>query len=50
MQIFRDKFALYVGGGITGDSVAENEWDETEIKSQTMADVIERIYMNFVMA
>ena len=50
MQIFRAKFALYVGGGITGDSVAENEWDETEIKSQTMADVIERIYMNFVMA
>lgn len=44
MQVFKDKFALYIGGGITADSDAEKEWDETEIKSQTMADVIERIY------
>ncbi|NJN77137.1 MAG: isochorismate synthase [Saprospiraceae bacterium] len=49
MQVFKDKFALYVGGGITADSNAEKEWDETEIKSQTMADVIERIYMDSVM-
>lgn len=45
MQVFKDKFALYIGGGITADSNAEKEWEETEIKSQTMADVIERIYL-----
>lgn len=49
MQVFKDKFALYVGGGITADSNAEKEWDETEIKSQTMADVIERIYTDSIM-
>jgi isochorismate synthase len=50
MQVFKDKFALYVGGGITADSDALKEWEETEMKSQTMADVIESIYMvsNFV--
>ena len=44
MQVFKDKFALYIGGGITADSNAEKEWEETEIKSQTLADVIERVY------
>lgn len=50
MQVFKDKFALYVGGGITADSDALKEWEETEMKSQTMADVIESIYTvsNFV--
>ena len=45
MQVFKDKFALYVGGGITADSIGEKEWDETEIKSQTLIDVIERVYL-----
>lgn len=45
MQVFKDKFALYVGGGITADSDPVREWDETEIKSQTMADVIESLYL-----
>jgi isochorismate synthase len=49
MQVFKDKFALYVGGGITADSNGEKEWEETEIKSQTMADVIERIYAGSLM-
>jgi isochorismate synthase len=49
MQVFKDKFALYVGGGITADSNGEKEWEETEIKSQTMADVIERIYTDSLM-
>ncbi len=49
MQVFKDKFALYIGGGITADSNALKEWEETEMKSQTMADVIERIYTNSLM-
>ena len=49
MQIFKDKFALYIGGGITADSNPQKEWEETEAKSQTLADVIERIYMDDMM-
>ena len=35
-QIFRDKIWVYVGGGITADSIPENEWLETELKSGTI--------------
>lgn len=49
MQVFKDKFALYIGGGITADSNPQKEWEETEIKSQTLVDVIERIYMDNMM-
>ena len=34
------KLALYVGGGITKDSNATLEWDETENKTKTMLDVL----------
>ncbi len=44
MQVFRDKFALYVGGGITADSVPEKELDETRWKSRTLSDIIEEVY------
>jgi isochorismate synthase len=40
MQVFKDKFALYVGGGITPDSISENEWNETVLKSQTLLSVL----------
>lgn len=43
MQIFNDKLCLYVGGGITKDSITEKEWEETELKSQTLLAVIEKI-------
>lgn len=36
MQIVDGKAIVYVGGGITFDSNAENEWEETENKSLTM--------------
>ncbi|MBQ4915560.1 chorismate-binding protein [Maribacter sp. MMG018] len=36
MQIVDNKAIVYVGGGITFDSDAENEWEETENKSLTM--------------
>ncbi len=34
---------LYVGGGLTAASVAENEWEETVLKSQTLLSVIEKM-------
>ena len=41
MQVFPEKYALYVGGGITCDSEMEKEWKETEAKAQTLLSVIE---------
>ncbi len=35
-ELFRDKVNLYIGGGITKDSIPEKEWDETELKSKTL--------------
>lgn len=40
MQIFSDTIALYVGAGITANSDAEKEWEETELKAQTMLKVV----------
>lgn len=46
MQIFENEMALYVGGGITKDSVANNEWDETELKARTLLAVLENTYIH----
>jgi isochorismate synthase len=35
-EIFANSVNLYVGGGITKDSVPEKEWEETELKSKTL--------------
>jgi isochorismate synthase len=40
MQIIKNKSILYVGGGITTDSIPENEWEETVVKSTTMKQVL----------
>ncbi len=40
MQVFPNSLALYVGGGITADSIAEKEWKETQIKAQTLLQVL----------
>jgi len=40
MQILQDKFALYVGGGITRNSELEKEWLEAEAKANTLLSVI----------
>ncbi|MDG2152546.1 MAG: chorismate-binding protein [Crocinitomicaceae bacterium] len=42
-QIFNDTAYLYVGGGYTEDSIAENEWEETESKSKTLISVLEKL-------
>jgi len=43
MKIWTDRVALFVGGGITADSVPEDEWQETEIKAETLLSVIRKI-------
>lgn len=40
MQVKNDYAVIYVGGGITADSVPEKEWYETELKSRTLLSVI----------
>ncbi len=40
MEIEDDKAILYVGGGVTKDSIAEKEWIETVNKTETMKKVL----------
>ncbi|MCK5825149.1 MAG: chorismate-binding protein [Ichthyobacteriaceae bacterium] len=40
MQVVRNGVKLFVGGGITKDSNAESEWDETVKKSNTLKDIV----------
>ncbi len=40
MKILEDKFALYVGGGLTAKSIPEKEWEETKLKAQTLLSLI----------
>jgi isochorismate synthase len=41
LQLLPQKAILYAGAGITQDSVPEKEWDETELKLNTLLRVIE---------
>jgi isochorismate synthase len=43
MKIMCDKLILHIGAGITSDSVPEEEWDETEIKADTLLSVIHKV-------
>ncbi|MDO9275014.1 MAG: isochorismate synthase [Lutibacter sp.] len=40
MQLEKSKATLYVGGGITADSISENEWEETVAKTEVMKKVL----------
>lgn len=40
MEIAHDKAIVYVGGGVTKDSVPEKEWEETVRKTETMKKVL----------
>ena len=42
LEFDKEKFCIYVGGGLTADSVAEQEWEETCQKSQLLLKYIER--------
>lgn len=41
MQLKNSKAQIYVGGGITKDSVAEKEWEETVNKTKTIGNVLD---------
>lgn len=40
MQLMGDKAILYAGAGVTADSIPQSEWEETEIKLNTLLKVI----------
>ncbi len=42
MQWKGEKIWVYVGGGITADSVPESEWEETSNKSATMLNILQK--------
>lgn len=35
-ELFSDGVNMYIGGGITKNSIPEKEWEETELKSETL--------------
>ena len=41
-QVFENEIWMYVGGGITAESQPENEWLETELKSGTIGNALEK--------
>jgi isochorismate synthase len=43
MKVLQNNIALFIGGGITADSVPEDEWQETEIKAETLLSVIRQV-------
>ena len=40
MQLTDVKASIYVGGGITKDSISEKEWQETVNKTQTIKAIL----------
>jgi isochorismate synthase len=43
MKVLQDRLALFIGGGITADSIPEEEWLETEIKADTLLSIIHQL-------
>ena len=44
MEVYENGYHLYVGGGITADSDLEAEWEETELKAETLGSLIKYDY------
>ena len=42
LQLMESKAILYAGAGITQDSIPEKEWEETELKLNTLLNVIDQ--------
>lgn len=42
-RLFKDFLEIYVGGGLTAESIPEKEWQETRDKSQTILSAIENL-------
>jgi len=43
MKVFKNKFKLFIGGGFNSDSIAKDEWQETENKAKTLAEIIKSV-------
>jgi len=43
MKIQENTAALFVGGGITANSVAKKEWEETELKAKTLLNILDLV-------
>ncbi|MGD2033887.1 MAG: chorismate-binding protein [Bacteroidales bacterium] len=43
MKVLENELALFIGGGITNESVPGDEWEETEIKADTLLSVVQQI-------
>lgn len=43
MRILNDRLVLYIGAGITSESIPDDEWNETEIKADTLLSVIHKV-------
>ena len=43
MKVLQYNLSLFIGGGITADSVPEEEWQETEMKAETLLSVIREL-------
>ena len=41
MEVLKDEAILYAGAGVTAYSVAEDEWQETELKCNTLLNIIQ---------
>ncbi len=43
LQAFNNGIALYAGGGITAESLPEQEWNEWQLKIQSLLQIIEKV-------
>jgi isochorismate synthase len=43
MKVLDNELTLFAGGGITQESVPEDEWEETEIKTDTLLSIVQQI-------
>ncbi|MFU8843311.1 MAG: chorismate-binding protein [Bacteroidales bacterium] len=43
MKVFKDKVALFIGGGLTKCSDPEREWEETRLKARTLSRIIDEL-------
>lgn len=46
MRVYLNQFVLFLGGGLTDLSHPSSEWEETELKAQTLLQVLEKIAIN----
>ena len=43
LEVFKESSTLFIGGGLTKDSEVKKEWDETELKAETLLSVLKNI-------